>query len=96
METEAMRRVTESLASPNEQYPSQEQACYLKYLCAWCQERYFLVEPNTHRAGGGIMHKRLRNMKDNTVVETGRCYFMCLSCIQFDKFRRRNRDFLIS
>ena len=89
------RRVTESFASPNEQYPTLEQACYLKYPCAWCQEKYFLVEPDTHRAGGGIMHEKIRNMEDNTVVETGRCHFMCLDCIRYNKFRERNSRFLI-
>jgi hypothetical protein len=54
-----MRRVTETFASPNEVYPTLEQACYLKYLCAWCQEKYFLVEPETHRAGGGIIHEKV-------------------------------------
>jgi hypothetical protein len=84
-----VRRVTESFASPNEVYPTLEQACYLKYLCAWCQEKYFLVEPETHRAGGGIMHGKILG------YETGRCHFMCLSCIQYNKFRERNSGFLI-
>ena|SRR5215211_6596898 len=88
--------VTETFASPNEMYPTKEQACYLKYPCAYCLELSYLVEPDTHRAGGGIMHEKIRNIEDNTVIETGRSHFMCLPCIQYDKFRQRNRDFLVS
>lgn len=50
-----MTKVKELFAAINEQYPTQEQACYIKYRCYWCDDTLFLVEPHTHQAQGGIM-----------------------------------------
>jgi hypothetical protein len=67
----------------------------LRYHCAYCLEPSYLVDPDNHQAKGGIMHEKIRNMEDDTVVETERSHFMCLSCIQYNKFRERNKDFLL-
>ena len=35
-----------------------------------------------------------RDIKTREVAKIGKIYFMCIECIQFNKFREKNKDFL--
>jgi len=62
-----MTKVTETFAGSRE-YPSPNIACYLRYPCAYCQRKFFMVSPITFLAGGGIMHEKILG------YDAGRCH----------------------
>jgi hypothetical protein len=83
-----MTRVTETFAGSRE-YPSPNIACYLRYKCAYCERKFFMVSPITFLAGGAIMHEKINRR------ETGLAYGACLECINEMKFKECNSRFLI-
>jgi hypothetical protein len=62
-----MTRVTESFATGPEAkgiYPSPNIASYLRYHCAYCERKFFMVSPITFLAGGAIMREQYRNCNE--------------------------------
>ena len=73
------------------EYPSNEEASYIKYPCAFCLEPFFLVDPYSHDAGGCIQREMLRHKTTNERIPTNPVHGMCLSCVH-DILRRQQQQ----
>ena len=89
-----MTRVTESFTTGPEAkgiYPSPNICCYLRYKCAYCERKFFMVSPITFLADGAIMREQYRNHDNpDEVIKTNNVQAVCIQCMR--EIMRRQAD----
>jgi hypothetical protein len=65
------------------EYPSVYDASYITYPCAYCTEPFYIVDPDTHDAGGAFQQEFIRHKDIGEVIGIRRTNAVCLSCIRY-------------
>lgn len=73
------------------EYASPDIASYITYCCAYCMEKFYLVDPYTQRSGGCAQRLNYRNRKTNEAIPTNEVHGLCISCFH-DIMQRQQQD----
>lgn len=63
-------------------YADPSTCTYITYPCTYCQEEFYLVNPDNFAAGGAIRLIQYRNKKTGKIVSENRACGVCLRCAQ--------------
>jgi hypothetical protein len=73
-----MKRIIES-HNPQKEYPSTDNATYLKYRCEYCLKKFYLVDPDTYASGGAIQKEVLaRDIMTREIAKVGMVFPACM------------------
>ena len=69
-------------------YVSSNIASYLQYNCSYCPNPFYLVDPESHEAGGAVQRELIKNKDTGEILGVMRTIIVCIPCIH-DIMRRQ-------